>query len=140
MRIDMAAAPAIVLDMTVSADELKYMDRAVVTWTYWAWEHSDRLGYPEAGNIWGLFKPEARRFELALDDSKCAQIDRQIARRPWRKRKMIFVEYWLHEPQEQKARRFQLPRTTYRDRLDDLLRDLYKDMMPGIEDWRQSTL
>lgn len=136
----MAAAPEIVLDMIVTADDLKYMDRAVVTWTYWAWAHSNRLGYPEAGNIWGLFKPEARNFELALEDTQCAQIDRQIARRPWRKRKMVFVEYWLHEPQEQKARRFQLPRTTYRDRLDELLRDLYKDLMPGIENWRQSTL
>jgi hypothetical protein len=133
-------AVAEVLDMDVTADEVKYMDRAVVTWTYWAWANSNRLGYPEAGSIWGLFKPEVRHFELALDEAQCALIDKQIARRPWRKRKMIFVEYWLHEPQELKGRRFGLPRTTYRDRVDDLLKDLYRDLMPGIEDWRQSAL
>lgn len=132
------AAP--VMDVYITDDDVKYMDRAVVTWTYWAWANSMKLGYPEAGNIWGLVKPEARKFELALDDWQCALIDKRIAKMPWRKRKMVFVEYWLHEPQEMKARRFSIPRTTYRDRLTELMKEMYLGLMPGIEDWRQLVL
>lgn len=125
------------LERDQKTDEIEYMDRVLVTWSYWAFTVSSALGYPEAGNIWGLKRPGSRPTELNLDDDKLLSVDQSIAKLPWRTgRKVIFVEYFVGDPQEVKAKRFNLSRSGYRRKLDVLRYDLYQSLMPAIEDWR----
>lgn len=122
---------------SVRDEETAYMDRVLVTWSYWVWTVSSDLGYPEAGNIWGLSKPSTPRKELNLDDDQLLLVDQAIAKLPWRTgRKVIFVEYFQEDAQEAKARRFNLSRWSYRRKLDALQYELYQALMPAIESWR----
>lgn len=125
----------------VSEDEVTFMDRVLVSWSLWAWRTSSGLGYPECGNIWGLKKPGVDRRELILEDDRLLLVDRQVARLPWRTgRKVIFVEYFQHEPQGVKAKRFNLSVRSYRRRVMDLQQGLYNDLMPTIEAWKDEVL
>ena len=137
----MAACVESVAD-AIFSEQSKYMDRVLTTWAIWTHTKSVRLGYPQAGNIWGLVTPmqEPRKFELSMTDDQMQQVDHAIAQKPWRLRMMVFVEYCLHEPQEVKGRRFGLKRTTYRDQLDRLRVNLYEELQPAIDSWRQSVL
>ena len=126
---------------STSDDETKFMDRVLVAWSSWAHVTSKKLGYPACGDIWGLYKPPVDRRELKLTDDQLVLVDQAVAKLPWRTgRKVLFVEYWLEDPQEVKAKRFNQTRYTYRRKLDILRYDLYQSLMPDVEAWRLAVL
>lgn len=122
-------------------EEVDYMDRVLVAWSHWAWNRASELGFPQSGVLWGLKEPAHSKADLNLDDDQFVLVDQRIARLPYRTgRKVIFVEYFIGEPLEVKAKRFNLSRRSYCRRLDVLRYDLYQSCMPQIEAWRLSVL
>lgn len=124
------------------AEKIRYMELAVAAWSNWAHRRSVNLGFPQAGDLWGINKPDqAKLTELDLDDDQLMLIDRQITKLPYRNgRKIIFVEFFTYATQETKAQRFGLSRWAYKRRLESLLYELYQSCMPDIEQWRLSIL
>lgn len=122
--------------------DVQFMDDVLEAWALDAHQQSVRLGYPEAGNIWGLMAPVTHRWVLNLDAQQLMIVDRQIVKLPWRDRdlrcrKAIFVEYFSRDPQGIKAQRFGLSVRTYHRRLKELQQYLYDQLSPGIEEWSQ---
>lgn len=124
-----------------SDDETKFMHRVLLSWALWAYQQKEGLGYQQCSTIWGVKEPVKRKKELNLDDDQLVKVDIAVAKLPFRGgRKFIFVDYWEHEPQEVKAKRFNMIRRDYEKRLDDLRQGLYNDLMPEIELWRLEVL
>lgn len=119
----------------VSIANVAFMDNVMVSWAIDAHTNAVKLGFPAAGVLWGMSKP-GRRWLVNLDPPKLMAIDRQISALPYRTgRKVIFVEYFIQEPRDFKARRFGISRRQYERRLDDLLESIYDLLRPGIDSW-----
>lgn len=128
-------------NIRTSHDETEFMHRVLLSWALWAYQQQEQLGYQQCSTIWGVKEPGKVKKELNLDDDQLVKVDIAVAKLPFRGgRKFIFVDYWQHEPQEVKAKRFNMIRRDYEKRLDDLRQGLYNDLMPEIESWRLEVL
>jgi len=126
-------------------DDVAFMDRVLEAWAIDAHEHAAKLGYPEAGNIWGIISPVASRKILNLDERQLMAVDREVVQLPFRAvtlrcRKLIFVEYFSHDPRGIKAQRFSVSVRTYVRRLKSLQQHLYNRLSPGIDQWPQRVM
>lgn len=127
------------------SEDVAFMERVLEVWSLDAHDNAVRLGYPEAGNVWGIVTPVARRRILNLDQKQLIVVDREIAKLPWRDRelrcrKLVFVEYFSHEHQHARAKRFNVSVRTYFRRLKSLQQHLYNQLCPAIEAWPQRVL
>lgn len=121
-------------------DEIAFGYRLAYSYVRWANRRSEFLGYPQCGNILGLYKPAQRTGELQLDDDQMVLIDRSYTRMSWRERKIMYIEFFVYETQEQKAKRFNLSRRNFRRRVDEVMLELYQSLMPESEAWRLAVL
>lgn len=123
-------------------DEIAFGYRIAYTWARWAHEeYSYALGVQQA-RIWGYKPPvKGKHGELALSEDDMMIIDRSVTRWTWREKKMVFVDFFQDETQEQKAKRFNCEsRRTYRRRVDQIMLELYDSLHPKSEDWRLAVL
>lgn len=125
--------------------DVNFMDRVLEAWAIDAHEQATQLGYPEAGNIWGIVRPVENRKILQLEGKELMLVDAKVVALPWRSltmkcRKLVFTEYFSHDPQGVKAQRFAVSVRTYYRRLNELQQKLYDDLQPDIQRWRDRVL
>lgn len=129
------------VESTLNKEEIEYMDRAVEAWAQWSYG-SERLNAKCAAAVLGI-KTEDRKSEvLALTDDQLTDVDRQIAKLPPFRRRLLRVHYCSSEdePMERRYRRVGLDDTRYKATLRRTLQDLYNALMPEIERWRLEVL
>lgn len=128
-----------VLADSLDCVEVDYMDRAVEAWVWWSYGVGPQQPVSFA-KLMRITKTESMGHLLDLTDDQLLKIDRTIAQMPGRAKELIEVEYRQGGTSEQKGQRFGLNRNSYRIRVKTMLSFLYGELMPDIEDWRNSVL
>jgi hypothetical protein len=120
-------------------DETRYMDRALESWIWW----QNGVGPQQPvsfGDLFNISSEDIGSRMLALSEDQFLLIDQTIARLSEHDRELIDIEYRWSATQERKAEFFCVSRKTYVKKVLELKANLYADLMPDIEVWRESVL
>lgn len=135
-------------DADVVYQELDYrkillMSDVMIAWRMDAYRAAIKLGYPQAGNIWGMKTPITNRWVLDLTEDQLMLVDRRVvAPLPWRSRnfrsrKFVFIQTSYGEPQRIRAMRMGISRRTYDRWWKEFLLYAFDALCPEIEIWPQ---
>jgi DNA-directed RNA polymerase specialized sigma24 family protein len=122
--------------------EVRFADRLLEGWAY----DSRHTGLPATVTHCTLaaYRPPAetdsvvaaRAMSLELTDDQFLAIDRSVGKLPPSLKRIVFIEYWRHGPQRQKARAMNLKYGEYRERLVAARWGVYLLLQPAVERWR----
>lgn len=123
-------------DEDTDQGDIAYCEQVMWCWAVWANGNAVRLGYPEAGNIWGLSKPAERKWYLNLTDDHLLMVDRIVVKLPWRpERKLIWLHFFSRRPKRLKCQYYALSGDEYDAKIEELLARIYAQLRPSIDSW-----
>lgn len=113
--------------------ETKYVDRLLEGWAKWSQSSGIDQRPTSFGKLWHIHSVEEMGHELVISDDQFLVIDQCVASLHHRLRGVVYVEYLGYGTGEDKARRFGLKYTAYRQRLHAAQWTLFAFLEPEID-------